>query len=177
MAITDGVPAHVRLIVAAANSYDAEDQTDAWETPALFARWLREHAEPGRFSSSAKVTDDEHVAAVRLRDGLRTALLERRAPDFGELARPFALRVGFDDGEPRLLPESDKLAGEVGRVLAAVARSAFDGTWERIKICPADDCRVAFFDQSRNRSRSWCSMEVCGNRTKTRTYRARHPQL
>jgi predicted RNA-binding Zn ribbon-like protein len=105
------------------------------------------------------------------------ALLQRRAPEFGELARPFALRVDFDDGEPRLLPVGDNLAGEVGTVLAAVARAAFDGTWERIKVCPADDCRVAFFDQSRNRSRSWCSMGVCGNRTKTRTYRARHPQI
>ncbi|MGZ8667616.1 MAG: CGNR zinc finger domain-containing protein, partial [Solirubrobacterales bacterium] len=26
---------------------------------------------------------------------------------------------------------------------------------------------------SRNRSRTWCSMEVCGNRAKTRSYRHR----
>ncbi|MGH3524635.1 MAG: CGNR zinc finger domain-containing protein [Mycobacterium sp.] len=176
MPTTDSTPAHVRLVLTAANSYDAENRSDAWETPSQLTRWLREHAAPGRFSSSAKVSDDEHVAAVRLRDGLRTALLERREPAFGELAKPFPLRLALDDGEPQLLPADDNLAGEVGRVLAAVARSAFDGTWERIKICPADDCRVAFFDQSRNRSRSWCSMQVCGNRTKTRTYRARHPQ-
>jgi predicted RNA-binding Zn ribbon-like protein len=30
-----------------------------------------------------------------------------------------------------------------------------------------------FYDRSRNRSRHWCSMGVCGNRAKTRTYRAK----
>ena len=176
MALTPTTPPHVRLVVAAANSYDAECRVDAWETPAQLARWLREHAEPGRFSSSAKVTDDEHAAAVRLRDALRSALLDRDDPEFGEIANRFALRVGLDGGQPQLLPATDNLAGEIGRVLAAIVQSGFDGTWERIKICPADDCLVAFFDESRNHSRTWCSMQVCGNRTKTRTYRARHPQ-
>ena len=32
-------------------------------------------------------------------------------------------------------------------------------------------CRWAFLDTSKNRSRAWCSMSVCGNRTKTRAYR------
>jgi predicted RNA-binding Zn ribbon-like protein len=44
---------------------------------------------------------------------------------------------------------------------------------ERVKICPADDCRWAFHDNSRNGSRQWCSMAVCGNRAKARAHRAR----
>jgi len=52
--------------------------------------------------------------------------------------------------------------------------ASIEGDWSRLKICPDDDCQWAFVDQSRNRSRRWCSMEVCGNRDKTRTYRARH---
>jgi predicted RNA-binding Zn ribbon-like protein len=42
-----------------------------------------------------------------------------------------------------------------------------------VKICPAADCRWAFFDHSRNRSRTWCSMRVCGNREKARAWRER----
>jgi predicted RNA-binding Zn ribbon-like protein len=48
-----------------------------------------------------------------------------------------------------------------------------DGSWERLKVCPADDCLWAFYDRSRNRSRRWCDMEVCGNRAKVRGYRER----
>jgi predicted RNA-binding Zn ribbon-like protein len=107
---------------------------------------------------------------------LRTLIMKRENPEFETLARPFPLRVGFERGVPTLAPMTDNAVGGVGHILAAIARAAFEGTWERIKICPAGDCQVAFFDESRNRSRAWCSMQVCGNRTKTRAYRARHPQ-
>ncbi|MEO8517650.1 MAG: CGNR zinc finger domain-containing protein [Dermatophilaceae bacterium] len=40
-------------------------------------------------------------------------------------------------------------------------------------MCPADGCRWGFNDTSRNRSRQWCSMEVCGNRAKARAHRGR----
>ena len=46
--------------------------------------------------------------------------------------------------------------------------------WKRLKGCRDENCRVAFYDKSRNRSRAWCSMEVCGNREKARSFRARH---
>ncbi|NUS05253.1 MAG: CGNR zinc finger domain-containing protein [Nonomuraea sp.] len=45
--------------------------------------------------------------------------------------------------------------------------------WDRLKVCAEGMCQRAFIDSSRNRSRSWCSMRVCGNRTETRAYRAR----
>ena len=72
------------------------------------------------------------------------------------------------DGTPRL-----DAAGPVGRALAIIARASADGTWERLKVCPADDCRWAFYDFSRNHSRTWCSMSSCGNRAKARAYRSR----
>ena len=43
-----------------------------------------------------------------------------------------------------------------------------------VKACPADDCRWAFYDRSRNRSGTWCDMSDCGNRAKARAYRKRH---
>jgi predicted RNA-binding Zn ribbon-like protein len=45
--------------------------------------------------------------------------------------------------------------------------------WERLQVCPEDDCAGAFYDESRNRSRRWCSMNVYGNRQKVRAYRDR----
>jgi predicted RNA-binding Zn ribbon-like protein len=39
---------------------------------------------------------------------------------------------------------------------------------DRIKQCP--NCGWVFIDESKNKSRRWCSMETCGNRVKARRY-------
>jgi predicted RNA-binding Zn ribbon-like protein len=46
-----------------------------------------------------------------------------------------------------------------------------DGTWPRLKACR--NCCWSFYDYSPNRSATWCSMQLCGNRKKTRAYRSR----
>jgi predicted RNA-binding Zn ribbon-like protein len=74
-------------------------------------------------------------------------------------------------GTPRLVARD-----VVGAVFAAASRLAVLGQWERVKICPADDCRWAFYDRSRNHSRTWCSMQVCGNREKARSWRDRRSE-
>ena len=68
---------------------------------------------------------------------------------------------------------ADGVDGALGRLLAIVAAAQADGTWERLKACPWDTCRWAFYDHSRNRSGVWCSMAVCGNRAKVQAFRAR----
>lgn len=39
-----------------------------------------------------------------------------------------------------------------------------------VRECAAGDCQWLFMDESRNRSRRWCSMRSCGNRAKVRRY-------
>ncbi|MEU4228221.1 CGNR zinc finger domain-containing protein [Nonomuraea sp. NPDC026600] len=103
------------------------------------------------------------------------AALRREAPEMPELpALPLLVRVG---ATPELVPLEDGVRGGLARIAAAVT----DQSWHRLKVCAEDMCQWAFIDSSKNRSRSWCSMRVCGNRTKTRAYRARkqgsrHPQ-
>ena len=63
---------------------------------------------------------------------------------------------------------------------AATARSALmlaaSGEPERLKICP--NCQWLFLDRSRNRSRTWCDMTVCGNRAKaSRHYQRQKKEL
>ena len=62
----------------------------------------------------------------------------------------------------------DALAGPIGSMASG---GQVDGTWSRLKACPGEGCAWAFYDRSRNGSRTWCSMAVCGNRVKTRRYR------
>ena len=44
----------------------------------------------------------------------------------------------------------------------------------RVRACDADTCRWLFLDTSRNHTRRWCDMKVCGNRMKARRFQARH---
>jgi predicted RNA-binding Zn ribbon-like protein len=75
--------------------------------------------------------------------------------------------------EPRLVPVGDGVRAGLARIAAAIVVSRSDGSWARLKVCQEGSCQWAFLDTSKNRSRSWCSMRLCGNRTKTRAYRAR----
>ena len=44
---------------------------------------------------------------------------------------------------------------------------------QRVRACGADTCRWLFLDTSRNHTRRWCNMKVCGNRMKARRFQAR----
>ena len=39
-----------------------------------------------------------------------------------------------------------------------------------VRACAAESCRWLFMDTSRNRSRRWCDMKICGNRAKARKF-------
>jgi len=45
---------------------------------------------------------------------------------------------------------------------------------EMIRACGDPECRWLFLDTSKNHSRRWCDMKVCGNRMKARRFHARH---
>lgn len=63
---------------------------------------------------------------------------------------------------------------DLARPLWPIARSAFDVIEDadpaRLKLCPAADCGWIFLDRSKNNSRRWCDMRVCGNRAKVRRF-------
>jgi len=67
-----------------------------------------------------------------------------------------------------------------GSLEAAAAQSALrlltEAESARLKIC--GHCGWLFLDRSRNRSRAWCDMAVCGNRNKaSRHYRRKKESL
>ena len=180
MGATQEAPGDLELVRAFVNTLDVEDGVDQLADPAALERWLRRH---GLLRSGPRPGDEELVAARRLREAIRTLLLgnngvsvrKEAAPVLGRTAARARLALEFDpDGNARLEPAASGVAGALGRVLAIVAGAMADGTWKRLKACRADDCRWAFYDHARNRSRHWCSMAVCGNRTKARAYRRRH---
>jgi predicted RNA-binding Zn ribbon-like protein len=43
----------------------------------------------------------------------------------------------------------------------------------QLRCCASETCRWLFLDTSKNRTRRWCDMKVCGNRMKARRFYAR----
>ncbi len=65
-------------------------------------------------------------------------------------------------------------------ILWQVVRSAADlltdEELDAVRACAAEDCRWLFVDTSKNRSRRWCDMKTCGNRSKARRHYERKKQ-
>jgi predicted RNA-binding Zn ribbon-like protein len=178
MAQAAPVPRSADLIRSFVNTRDVEADTDALDTPAGLADWLRaNHVVAGELA----IGEGDRELAVALREALRQALMdhhesdsEHAAPDLEAVARDLPLRLACPPGGPRLEAVEPGVRGALASIVAEVHQSVSEGSWSRLKACPADDCSWAFYDASRNRSRTWCSMQVCGNRAKTRTFRTRH---
>jgi predicted RNA-binding Zn ribbon-like protein len=68
--------------------------------------------------------------------------------------------------------------GGLDWLLAAVARSAAEiiaeGSRARLRHCANPNCGLFFYDNSRTRRRRWCSMAVCGNRSKVASFARKH---
>jgi predicted RNA-binding Zn ribbon-like protein len=171
------VSSGLELIRDFVNTVDLEEGTDRIADPAGLVSWLSEVA--GVEAEPPAAAD--HEAILELREALRGLLLanngarldERQLTGLREAAARAELAVSVDGGSVGLRSGRTGLAAFEADLLLTVADSQEHGTWSRLKACPADDCHWAFIDRSKNHSRTWCSMEVCGNRRKTARYRAR----
>jgi predicted RNA-binding Zn ribbon-like protein len=137
-------------------------------------RLLREARER---SSEAEAT---HARALELRDDLYElfrAVAGGMGPSPGSLealrrAESEALsRARLAPGEGSFIwewPDDTDLAGVLWPVVHAATELLTSGPLDRVKACAA--CRWLFVDESKNRSRRWCTMEVCGTHEKVRRY-------
>ncbi len=148
-------------------------------TPAALGAWL---AERGLVPAGARVDGEVVGTAHALRAALRELALantlgeplgaEREREIDATLGR-FGLTVGLVDGAPQLVPAGRGVERGLATVVAAVAEARLRGDWARLKACRQETCGWVFYDGSRNRSSSWCSMRICGGREKARAYRRR----
>ena len=144
------------------NTLDVEDGSDLLATPEGWASWLTGQGLGGCFETQDLVSLER---ARELRGDLRALAGGEQQPQGRRVDIEVALTP---DGQVELSATT-----AAGFLAAAAAKVAIEQRIDRIKICPADDCRWAFYDTSRNHSRQWCSMEVCGNRAKARAHRQR----
>jgi predicted RNA-binding Zn ribbon-like protein len=177
--MADHAPGDLAVLEAFVNTWDLEEDAERLGSPAELSDWL---AENGLAERGEAFGEDDLARVVEVREALRALLLanntgelDPRAPATLTAAADAArLTVAVDGGgRARVEPRAGGIDRVFGRLLAVVARAQADGTWERMKACPWHTCHLAFYDHSRNRSRTWCSMAVCGNRAKAQAYRRR----
>jgi predicted RNA-binding Zn ribbon-like protein len=155
--IPNAAPAPLREVQLLINSVDLEHERD-W-----VSAWLEERDLAG-----------EEERARSLRESLRKLVLANNGLPLdaealaavNAAARRVALQVE-QDASLSVTTDGDAL----DRVVAIALGAMLDGTWVRLKACR--NCRWSFYDNSPNRSATWCSMQLCGNRHKTRAYRSR----
>jgi predicted RNA-binding Zn ribbon-like protein len=177
----EDTPPELRAVQALLNTVDVEAGTDELDTAAGLREWL---IREGLLNADEGVSAADLRLAREVRDKLRDLVHDMTHSGgrlAGEAARQASrvtsklpLRVEFDDtGVPALVPAGTGAAGALAQVVSGIPIAMANGAWQRLKLCPAENCEWAFYDQSRNRSRRWCSMDVCGNRTKTKAFRSR----
>jgi predicted RNA-binding Zn ribbon-like protein len=166
----------VELVRSFANTIDVDDGIDRLVSIDEFRSWLRDQDLEG---AHQPIGDDDLALARELRRALRAEM----ASHHDDVADP-AARAALDrlaaDLPVQIVPSTGALEpvaggsrGALTRILASTHSLVRAGVWDRLKVCPDDACAWAFYDESRNRSRRWCSMNVCGNRHKVRAYRDR----
>jgi predicted RNA-binding Zn ribbon-like protein len=156
--IPKAAPEPLRQVQLLVNSVDLHSEDD-W-----VGDWLAERGLP----------PGEAERAVALREGLRGLVLANNgiALDAAALAvvNRAAARVTLRvDAAGSLSVAAD--GDPLDQVVAIALGAMLDGTWERLKACR--NCHWSFYDYSPNRSATWCSMQICGNRSKTKAYRRR----
>jgi predicted RNA-binding Zn ribbon-like protein len=173
-------PGRLALVQRFVNTRLHDFGVDRLGTAAKARLWLR---------STGLLTPDtplDEAAAARLRrvrEGLRALAVANREGDVDPSAPAALAREGQtalvrvqldDDATTSLVPASRGAEAAVATLLVIVHEAQLTGAWSRLKACR--HCTYAFFDRSKNRSAAWCSMSICGNRTKNRAYRQRrHP--
>ena len=72
--------------------------------------------------------------------------------------------------------ELDFAGHDADRVLWALSLSASDlllsDAIDSVRACDNPECRWLFLDTSKNHTRRWCDMKLCGNRMKARRFKA-----
>jgi predicted RNA-binding Zn ribbon-like protein len=165
---------HVTLDFLATLGGREGNRVERLATAGDLSRWI---AEAG-IAAAPRVRTDLLRDARELREAIRRLLYCAReggspGPDdlrlVNEWARSPVPAPQMGPGFERMAVGPDPATG----VLAQIARESVEvltgPELARVRTCAG--CAMPFIDRSRPGTRRWCSMERCGNRSKTASYR------
>ena len=171
-------PGPLLAVQGFANTHSYENDEELLRDPESSRKWL---AEAGLIEADAEISAEDQEELLELRTAVR-ALLNANHDDavdgdgveaLGHLAakHPVKFEVKPTGGVTLNLAPAPSAGDLIAQTIGIISQAQERDEWRRLKICPASDCRWAFYDSSKNRGGTWCRMEVCGNRNKNRKYR------
>jgi predicted RNA-binding Zn ribbon-like protein len=176
-------PGDLLLVQLFVNSLDIEEGIELFESPQALSSWLYQH---GLTSRRATLTQRDLGRVRSFRELLRALALANNgvalpAESVEDLDRELA-RLRFrvkrePSGDVRFESSQSGVDEAFGKLVAIVSAEMIAGRWWRMKACARDICRWVFYDHSRNRTGTWCSMAICGSRMKVSAYYRRHRRV
>jgi predicted RNA-binding Zn ribbon-like protein len=169
------VPRPIAVVRDFVNTTDHETGTDELTTVDDLTRYL---VTEGLLGRAVPATDEDLGLARRLRAGLRRALelnhdgVSDSLPALAGALSELPVALDWGGSGAGLRTTAPGVRGALAQIGLAAHQATTEGIWWRLKICASDECEWAYYDHSKNRSRNWCEYG-CGNKLKTRAYRAR----
>ncbi|GAA2457278.1 CGNR zinc finger domain-containing protein [Streptomyces glaucus] len=136
------------------------------------AVWLGANGLDGRFAADAATL--RHL--LRARDALRAAVDGPPAEGAAGVDAVLAhgrIRATLTADGPGEVPEFRDPSWGPAWLAARDYLRLLATAPDRIRACAHESCVLHFFDTSRNGTRRWCSMAMCGNRAKASRHYAR----
>lgn len=148
-------PGDLAILERFVNTADLDSGDEQLADPGALARWL---TDAGLAPAGTVFDEAERERVVAFREAMRRLLLANHDGDadpeaiaaLDGAARQARLVVAFaPDGTARLAPAEGGADGVLAALLGIVARAQAEGTWVRMKACPADTCQWAFYEIGR----------------------------
>lgn len=136
------------------------------------AVWLAANGLDGRFAADA----DTLRHTLRARDALLAAVdgsLAAGAAAVDAVLAHGRIRATLTEAGPGEEAEFEDASWGPGWLAARNYLTLLATAPDRVRRCAHEACVLHFFDTSRNGTRRWCSMAVCGNRAKASRHYAR----
>jgi predicted RNA-binding Zn ribbon-like protein len=152
---------------------ETPDDAQRWLTEAL-ATWSRVTGLP---APVLLISSTELRSLRRLRTTFENVILAgvHEQEPYGALPPadvPVSL-VPDSDGWVRIVPTGRGTRWLASALWTEALLAQHAGLWQRLKLCHNPDCRIAFFDTSRNNSGVWHDVSTCGNTANLRAFRER----
>lgn len=172
-------PGKLALLQAFVNSKDIEDNIEKFQTPDHLQEWFHHYE---FLDEDERINEEEWQEALHFREAIRNVLLANNGQELDkgsvEIINSIIQKSVFhlqlqSNTEMLVKPLSAGAYKALGKMMEIIYQAMENGTWKRLKTCPYHTCFWVFYDHSKNLSGTWCSMEICGSRVKSKAYRQR----
>jgi len=173
-------PGELELLQRFTNLHVHDEEGRHLDPPLELIEWFL--SDRGLLPRGERLAEADLETYMKLRDAIRALILAGEGETISTSDAEAIDRIGLAAGlhphfhrahVPTLEPKGAGVPAAFGKIVAIAFVSAFDGTFEHLKLCADETCRSVFYDRSKNHSGRWCSMATCGNRAKVRAWRDR----